>query len=80
MDATKRWARRRAAIAAEAGGSHDGIGAGDHDLPYRFGCRPTARWTYPFTAEQYCRLLILRGRVIEGEYAADGGPVGIPAC
>jgi hypothetical protein len=80
MDATRRWTRRRVAIAAETGGSHDGIGAGDHDLPYRFGCRPTVRWPFPFTPKQFCRLLILRGRVLDGEYAADGGPPGLRPC
>jgi hypothetical protein len=42
--------------------SRDGDGAGDHDEPYRFGRRPSARWSYPFTERQYARLLILRGR------------------
>jgi hypothetical protein len=41
----------------------DGDGAGDHDEPYRFGRRPSARWSYPFTERQFARLLILRGRV-----------------
>jgi hypothetical protein len=41
----------------------DGDSSGDHDEPYRFGRRPTARWPFPFTERQYARLLILRGRV-----------------
>ena len=41
----------------------DGDGAGDHDEPYRFGRRPSARWPYPFTERQFARLLIMRGRV-----------------
>jgi len=41
----------------------DGIGAGDHDEPYRFGRRPTARWPYPFSERQFARLLVMRGRV-----------------
>lgn len=73
MDAN-RWAKRGIEIAVERGGSHDGIGASDHDVPYRFGHRPSARWTFPFTAEQYCRLLFLRGQVLDGVFAADGGP------
>ena len=36
------------------GGSKDGLGAADHDEPYRFGYRPSARWTCPFSAETYC--------------------------
>ncbi|HZS00091.1 MAG TPA: hypothetical protein VFE37_15360 [Chloroflexota bacterium] len=54
-------------------GSKDGNGAGDHDEAFRFGYRPSVRWTYPFNISQYSRLLILRGRVQDGEYAADLG-------
>jgi hypothetical protein len=54
-------------------GSKDGRGAGDHDQAFRFGYRPSARWTYPFSVSQYGRLLILRGRVQDGDYAADLG-------
>src|SRR5439155_10355848 len=32
-----------------ARGTHDGTGAGDHDQPYRFGRRPRATATYPFS-------------------------------
>ena len=53
------------------GGTKDGLGAADHDEPFRFGYRPSARWTYPFSVESYCRLLILRGRVRDGEFADD---------
>ena len=56
---------------AVVGGTKDGLGAGDHDTPYRFGCKPSARWTYPFSAEVYCKLLIMRGRVQDGEFADD---------
>jgi hypothetical protein len=69
-----RRVRRGPTIAVELGGSHDGIGAADRDQPYRFGSRPSARWTCPFTAEQFCRLLLLRGRALDGACAADGGP------
>ena len=43
-------------------GSLDGLGAGDHDQPYRFGWRPRASVPYPFSTRQYARLL-LRSRV-----------------
>ena len=56
---------------AVVGGTKDGLGAGDHDVAYRFGFRPSTRWTYPFTAEQYCKLLIMRGHVQDGDYAED---------
>jgi hypothetical protein len=44
-------------------GSLDGLGAADHDQPYRFGRRPRASAPYPFSTRQYARLLLLRGRV-----------------
>jgi hypothetical protein len=44
-------------------GSFDGVGAGDHDLPYRFGRRPRLSAPYPFSTRQYARLLVLRSRV-----------------
>jgi hypothetical protein len=44
-------------------GSRDGLGAADHDQPYRFGRRPRASDPYPFSTRQYARLLLLRGRV-----------------
>ena len=53
-------------------GSHDGVGAGDHDQPYRFGCRPRAQVPYPFNVRQYGRLLVLRGRVQDGLTGRDG--------
>ena len=43
----------------------DGPGAGDHDQPYRFGRRPSARAPFPFTERQFARLLVLRSRVDE---------------
>ena len=48
-------------------GTRDGVGAGDHDQPYRFGCRPSSGTSYPFSARQYMRLLVLRGRVQDGD-------------
>jgi hypothetical protein len=44
-------------------GSLDGLGAGDHDQPYRFGWRPNASMHYPFSTREFARLLLLRGRV-----------------
>jgi len=43
-------------------GSHDGEGAGDHDVPFKFGRRPRAETPYPFSTRQYARLLVLRSR------------------
>ena len=53
-----------------AGSTHslDGLGADDHDLPYRFGWRPSAGVPFPFNTRQYARLLILRSR-----FQATGG-------
>jgi len=59
------------AAGAPRAGSRDGVGAGDHDQVFRFGNRPTSAWTYPFTGIQYCRLLVLRGRIQNGEYPQD---------
>jgi hypothetical protein len=57
-----------------AHGSLDGIGAADHDQPYRFGLRkPSASAPYPFNTRQYSRLLVLRGRIQDGELGADDG-------
>jgi hypothetical protein len=47
-------------------GSLDGRGAGDHDLPYRFGRAPRADAPYPFSTRQFARLLVLRSRVWDG--------------
>jgi len=44
-------------------GTLDGSGASDHDLPYRFGRKPTSSQPFPFSTHQYARLLILRSRV-----------------
>jgi hypothetical protein len=48
---------------AQDAGSHDGSGAGDHDRPYTFGCRPRESTPYPFSTRQYARLLVLRSRI-----------------
>ncbi|HEY8476052.1 MAG TPA: hypothetical protein VIN09_04225 [Chloroflexota bacterium] len=52
-------------------GTKDGHGAGDHDLPYEFGNRPTPEHPFPFTPTQLARLLILRGRLLDGEFQDD---------
>ena len=52
-------------------GSRDGRGAGDHDVPFSFGHRPTAAWTAPFSGLQFARLLVLRGRVQDGDFLDD---------
>jgi hypothetical protein len=52
-------------------GSRDGLGAGDHDQPYRFGWRPRAEVPYPFNQRQYGRLLVLRGRIQDGLIGLD---------
>jgi hypothetical protein len=52
-------------------GSHDGTGAGDHDVPYQFGWRPRASAPYPFSTQQYARLLMLRSRVQAGLTGSD---------
>ena len=58
MDATN-----PSANAAPRAGTKDGISAADHDEPYAFGRRPSARAPYPFNERQYARLLILRSRL-----------------
>ncbi|HET6319322.1 MAG TPA: hypothetical protein VFG86_22935 [Chloroflexota bacterium] len=52
-------------------GSKDGRGCADHDQPYTFGRRPNSRAPFPFTTQQYARLLVLRGRVADGLVGAD---------
>jgi hypothetical protein len=43
-------------------GSLDGNSAGDHDLAFHFGRRPSVATPYPFSTRQYARLLVLRSR------------------
>ncbi len=56
--------------------TQDGAGAGDHDQPYRFGRRPCAGATYPFSTRQFARLLILRSRAQAGLVGEEIGPGG----
>jgi len=53
-------------------GTLDGVGAGDHDQPYRLGRRPRVVAPYPFSTREYARLLILRSRVTDCLFGADG--------
>jgi hypothetical protein len=48
---------------AHGKGSKDGVGAADNDQPFRFGRRPTVMAPFPFTTQQFARLLILRSQV-----------------
>jgi hypothetical protein len=59
-------------------GSRDGTGAGDRDLPYRFGSRPWTTVPYPFSTRQFARLLILRSRIHAGLFGSDdlNAPLG----
>jgi hypothetical protein len=52
-------------------GSLDGRGAGDHDLPYRFGRQPRVGAPCPFSTRQFARLLVLRGKVAAGLLGDD---------
>ncbi|HEY1293361.1 MAG TPA: hypothetical protein VGJ60_09785 [Chloroflexota bacterium] len=52
-------------------GSRDGTGAGDHDVPYQFGRRPSVVAPYPFTTRQFARLLVLRSRLQASVTAVD---------
>jgi hypothetical protein len=53
-------------------GTRDGLGAGDHDQPYHFGRKPRSAIPYPFSTRQYVRLLVLRGRVQDGDFNECG--------
>jgi hypothetical protein len=52
-------------------GTRDGQGAGDHDVPYRFGRRPTTQASFPFSTREFARLLSLRSRVQAGLFGVD---------
>jgi hypothetical protein len=57
-------------------GTHDGNGAADHDVAYRFGRRPTTQSPFPFSTREFARLLGLRSRVQAGLFVGDG--LGLP--
>ena len=44
---------------------------GNYDEEYRFGRRPRAIAPFPFTTQEFARLLVLRSRVHAGLFAAD---------
>ena len=52
-------------------GSLDGSEAGDHDVPYTFGWRPSVEVPFPFSTRQYARLLVLRSQVEAGLVGTD---------
>jgi hypothetical protein len=52
-------------------GTKDGRGCGDHDQAYTFGRRPRGVAPFPFTVQQYARLLALRGCIGDGLLGAD---------
>ena len=54
-------------VADGIAGTRDGLGAGDHDQPYHFGRKPRSGTPYPFSTRQYVRLLVLRGRIQDGD-------------
>jgi hypothetical protein len=51
--------------------SRDGIGCGDHDVPYTFEQRPTVAAPFPFSTRQFARLLILRSKVWDTRVEED---------
>jgi hypothetical protein len=52
--------------------SHDGSGAGDHDLPFVFGRKPHAAAPFPFSLRELGRLMVLRSRLQSGLLGEDG--------
>lgn len=77
--ARERPARRRVDLSRQSAVTfppHE-AGGGDHDLPYRFFLPSSAR-PFPFTLRHYGRLLVLRGRLRDGELADDSRTVGSP--
>jgi hypothetical protein len=51
------------ASTATVDGTLDGEGAGDQNLTYRFGRKPSVAAPFPFSTREYVRLLIVRSRV-----------------
>jgi hypothetical protein len=54
------------------GESHDGSGAGDHDLPFVFGRKSHAVAPIPFSTRELGRLMVLRSRLQTGLLGEDG--------
>ncbi len=70
QDDIRRPAASVEALVGRRPGTHDGVGAGDHDQPF-VGWR-----NYHFSTHQMVRLLLLRGedlgsRLAPGRYSAD---------
>ena len=53
------------------GESQDGVGAGDHDVPYVFGRLPRAAAPFPFSMREFARLMVLRSRYCGGLVTGD---------
>ena len=51
--------------------SGDGSGQDSYDEDYRFGRTPRVSAPCPFSTHQFARLLVLRGRIHAGVFAAD---------
>lgn len=45
----------------------------DYDTPYTFGLVPTTDRPHPFQLMEYARLLVLRGRLQDGDFSDDRG-------
>jgi hypothetical protein len=43
----------------------------DYDEEYRFGRTPRAMAPFPFTTQEFARLLVLRSRINAGLFAGD---------
>jgi hypothetical protein len=69
MDAIEHTSSTSSDTASSA--TTDGTSTAAYDMPYRFGRRPSARATFPFTERQFGRLLIVRGRVQDAPSAED---------
>jgi hypothetical protein len=52
-------------------GTRDGAGAGDCDVPFRFGRPISSTMPFPFSTREFSRLLILRSRVQAGLFGLD---------
>ena len=84
--AGRNWAherphRRRVTLAPRPDAPYPAreAGGGDHDRPYEFRA-PSADRPFPFTSRAFGRLLVLRGRIQDGDLADDrrpAEPVGV---
>ena len=51
--------------------ANDASESTDYDEPYKFGRMPRAVAPCPFSTREFARLLVLRGRIKAGQFAAD---------